>query len=314
MNRLLCGLFSILLFLGIARTAAAQPQANQAATPLAQARHGFATKTVDRGVKDEPVATPPAEVLQVVHYDSPVGKLPAYLSVAPDSKKRWPAIVWITGGDCNSIGDVWSPAPKHNDQSARAFRESGIITMYPALRGGNGGPGKRESFFGEVDDVLAAAEFLRKQDFVDPDRIYLGGHSTGGTLALLVAEYGGHFRAVFSFGPVASVAGYDKEFLSFDVSNPMEVKLRSPAYWVKSVASPTFVFEGALPSSNVAHLRAMDKLKHDPKLQFLEVSSVNHFSILHPMTHLIARKIRKDTGPETNISFSAEELANVAPR
>ena len=30
--------------------------------------------------------------------------------------------------------------------------------------------------------------FLAKQDYVDPKRIYLGGHSTGGTLALLTAE------------------------------------------------------------------------------------------------------------------------------
>ena len=29
-------------------------------------------------------------------------------SQAPDDGKKHPAIIWITGGDCNSIGDVWS--------------------------------------------------------------------------------------------------------------------------------------------------------------------------------------------------------------
>ena len=66
--------------------------------------------------------------------------------------------------------------------------------MFPGLRGTSGNPGTQESFLGEVDDVLAAADFLRKVDYVDPSRIYLGGHSTGGTLALLVAEAGASFQ------------------------------------------------------------------------------------------------------------------------
>jgi hypothetical protein len=48
------------------------------------------------------------------------------------------SLLWITGGDCNSIGDVWSPAPPENDQTASAFRQAGIVMMYPSLRGGNG--------------------------------------------------------------------------------------------------------------------------------------------------------------------------------
>ena len=65
--------------------------------------------------------------------------------------------------------------------------------MFPSLRGGNDNPGNKEGFLGEVDDVLAAADFLSKQEFVDPNRIYLGGHSTGGTLVLLVAACSNKF-------------------------------------------------------------------------------------------------------------------------
>ena len=79
--------------------------------------------------------------------------------------------------------------------------------MYPSLRGGNNNPGHMESFFGEVDDVLAARALLAKLPYVDPERIYLGGHSTGGTLALLVAECSGAFRGVFAFGPVYGPPG-----------------------------------------------------------------------------------------------------------
>ena len=69
-----------------------------------------------------------------------------------------------------------------------AYRRAGIVMMYPSLRGGNDNPGRREGFLGEVDDILAAAEYLARESYVDPGRIYLGGHSTGGTLAMLAAE------------------------------------------------------------------------------------------------------------------------------
>jgi dipeptidyl aminopeptidase/acylaminoacyl peptidase len=61
--------------------------------------------------------------------------------------------------------------------------------MFPSLRGGNDNPGRHGGFYGEVDDVLAAHDYLSRQPYVDPKRIYPGGHSTGGTLALLTAEF-----------------------------------------------------------------------------------------------------------------------------
>jgi hypothetical protein len=70
--------------------------------------------------------------------------------------------------------------------------------MFPVLRGGNDNQVPKESFLGEVQDVVAAAGHLEDLPYVDSDRIYLGGHSTGGTLALLVAECSDRFRAVCS--------------------------------------------------------------------------------------------------------------------
>ena len=108
---------------------------------------------------------------------------------------------------------AWAPALRENDQSARGFRESGVVLMLPSLRGSNLNPGRNEFFFGEVDDVIAAANWLATRPDVDPNRIYLGGHSTGGTLALLVAESTPRFRAVFAFGPVASVRSHETQAL-----------------------------------------------------------------------------------------------------
>lgn len=277
---------------------------------LADARKGFQPKIVpQRGQRDR-VDQPPGNLLRLVRYDSPVGKLAAYLTPDPKDGKKRPAIVWITGGDCNSIGDVWSPAPAKNDQTAAAYRQAGIVMMFPSLRGGNDNPGQKEGYFGEVDDVLAAAKYLAQQPHVDPRRIYLGGHSTGGTLVLLVSEYSDVFRAVFSFGPVEDPRGYGPEYTPFDTSNPRECELRAPGLWLASIKSPTFVFEGS--NGNIESLKEMARVNSNPKVQFFPIRGADHFSILAPMNRLIAEKMLRDTGPTCNLSFATEELARVA--
>ena len=280
---------------------------------LADARKGFQSKLVPSRAGKEPVATPPQQIFNVVQFDAPVGKLAAYLSPDPGDGAKHPAIIWITGGDCNSIGDVWSPAPVDNDQSARAFREAGIIMMFPTLRGGNENPGAREGFLGEVDDVLAATDYLAAQPYVDPSKIYLGGHSTGGTLVLLVAEISNRFRAVFSFGPADDVGGYGPEYTPFDTSNPKEIELRSPGRWLHSIQGPTYVFEGA-SQGNIPSLQAMARESKDPRIQFLPIPGGTHFSILAPVTRVVATKILTDDGPSTNIRFTEAELAQAMSR
>jgi acetyl esterase/lipase len=276
---------------------------------LTDARRGFKTNLVARKQEREPVEQPLRGVFRIVSYESPAGKFPAYLTPAPADGKKHPAILWITGGDCNSIGDVWSKADPRNDQTAAAFRQAGLVMMFPSLRGGNENPGAKEGFLGEVDDVLAAADYLAKVEYVDPNRIYLGGHSTGGTLVLLVAESSDRFRAVFSFGPADNVAGYgpQSEYLPFNTSDPREIELRSPGRWLHSVQSPTFVLEGT-SEGNIGSLITMSRSSTNPKLRFHPVKGATHFSILAPVNRLLAAKILRDDGPTTNITLSDEEL------
>jgi acetyl esterase/lipase len=278
--------------------------------PLTQARAGFKTKLVPRSAPREPVPEPPPEVFRKVYYESPVGKLAAYLSQVPDDGVKRPAIIWIRGGrDCNSIKVVWDEMPASNDQNATAYRKAGIVMMFPSLRGGNDNPGIKECFLGEVDDIIAAADYLAREQSVDPKRIYLGGHSTGGTLVLLVAESTDRFRAVFSFAPVSDVAAYEAKFIiPFDTSNPREVELRSPGRWLLSIRGPTFVFEGTDLTGNIGFLEAMSRASTNPRVHFLPVKGADHLTTLAPTNALIARKILGDVGSTTNIGFTEEEL------
>jgi acetyl esterase/lipase len=276
---------------------------------LAEARKGFKTALRARRIPREPVEAAPVKTFQTIKYPAAAGELAAYLSPDPGDGQKHPAIIWITGGDCNSIGDVWSPAERANDQTAAAYRNAGIIMMFPSLRGGNQNPGVREGFLGEVDDILSAGKYLRKLEYIDSARVYLGGHSTGGTLALLVAESSDQFRTVFSFGPVKDVSGYGAAsgFLPFNLSNVQEVQLRSPGYWLSSIQSPTWVFEG-VKKGNIVSLRTMAKATTNPQAHFIEIKGADHFSTLAPMNELIAKKILGDTGTESKITFTKEEV------
>ena len=284
----------------------------QEKTSLPQAREGFKSKLVTRSTDRDAVDEPPEAVFRLVRFDSPVGKLPGYLSNSADDGEKHPAIIWITGGDCNSIGDVWSPASPDNDQTASAFRKAGAIMFFPSLRGGNQNPGQKEGFLGEVNDVLASADYLAKDPRVDPKRIYLGGHSTGGTLVLLVAECSDRFRAVFSFGPVSDVSHYPDQFLPFDRSNSKEIALRSPGRWMDSIHSPVFVFEG--DGGNFSSLQAMQRACKNPMVHFYPIPRANHFDVLAPAHAALARKVMADNGSETNITFTDAELGGLMPR
>ena len=82
---------------------------------------------------------------------------------------------------------------------------------------------------------------VAKLPYVDPARIYLGGHSTGGTLALLVAEIGGRFaggvrlragrRRWNALSGIARAAG-----LSLDARSG-ELRLRSPLHWLAAIST-----------------------------------------------------------------------------
>ena len=290
------------------------PVGSQSSQTLTEARQGYATHLRAQKKTPDPIPAPPAGY-ELVRYPAPLGAFPAFVAtVSGGAEARHPAIVWVAGGFDNSIGDTpWAPATPDNDQSARAFPKAGIVTMYPSLRGGNNNPGAIEGLYGEVDDVLAAARYLATRPDVDPQRIYLGGHSTGGTLALLVAESGASpFRAVFAFGPVADVASYGQDDLPFDLNDAREVDLRSPVHYLNAIHCPTFVMEGTGQPGNNQSLHLMASRSANPLIHFYDLTGETHFSELAPITPLIAQAVRRDSGPTVHLDF-APDAATMVP-
>ena len=287
---------------------------NLSSISLREARAGFTTKLVKPEIYDQAPLTPPEDIFSLVYYPAKDGEMSTYLTPDPKDGKKHPAVIWISGGFGGQGDDFWSPAPKYNDQTGSAFRKAGLILMLPNFRGENGNPGIDELFYGEIDDLEKARQFLASQSYVDPNRIYLAGHSTGGTRVLLASELITGFRAIFSLGGVSDIktwVGDNVDFLPFDTSDPQEFKLRSPGYFIESIKTPTFYFEGEeYYNKNFDTLATIAKNKNIPLYSNM-IKGGNHFNIIYPITELISQKIINDTGEKTNITFTQEDILKI---
>jgi dipeptidyl aminopeptidase/acylaminoacyl peptidase len=279
-------------------------QAQTAPSPVEQ-RKAFQTQVQDLPMPSErePAPTPPPGVFEKVTYPAPLGSNVAYVTPVREGARR-PAVLWLQGGFYWGIdASAWEAASRDNDQSARAFREAGLVLMMPALRGCNENPGSREYFLGEVDDVLAALDFLARRPDVDPEHIYLGGHSTGGTMALLAAASGPRVRGVFAFGPIDDVSNYGVTETALDHATGKELAMRSPVSFMDRIRVPTLVLEGAAHGNTRAFAPLREAAKGAP-VRFLAVPGGTHFDILAPLTELLARRIARNdpATPPTQLS------------
>jgi acetyl esterase/lipase len=259
-------------------------------------RQALKTRIFGRRSSRQPAPKPPAEVFERVAYPAPLGRNVAYVSPVSPGPRR-PAVLWLHGGLTWDLDpSFWLAADRTDDQTAAAFRQAGLVLMLPALRGANDNPGRNECFLGEVDDVVAAAQFLAHRPDVDPDRIYLAGHSTGATLALLVAESTTAFRAVFAFGPVAGPLQYGKASCIQPSAPDSEVLPRTPIVFLSEIRAPTFIIEGS--DGNIDVFPDLKAARRNAPITFVEVPKASHFSVLAPGTEAIAAAIlASPTGP-----------------
>jgi dipeptidyl aminopeptidase/acylaminoacyl peptidase len=124
------------------------------------------------------------------------------------------------------------------------------------MRGENGLPGSFSGFYDETADVLAAAEVLRAQAGVDPARLFIAGHSVGGTLTLLAAMSTPIFRAAAAFSGNPDARAFFRRFpedIRFDAADPAEFDMRSAACFAASFKCPVLLLHGTgEPGSDAA--------------------------------------------------------------
>ncbi|HPH66160.1 MAG TPA: prolyl oligopeptidase family serine peptidase [Kofleriaceae bacterium] len=276
------------------------------------ARSRFTTKILQQKKKNQAVDVPPPHTLQQISYRGPLGEMAAYVSPDPNDGRKHPAIIWLIGGFSTSISkEAWMKSPPSNDQSAAAFWRAGVITMYPSMRGGNKNPGYKENLYGEVDDVGAAYQKLAALPYVDANRIFLGGHSVGGTLALLVAEAYPHFRATFAFGAAERFRDWGPDNAGFDFGDATEHLMRAPIEWLHSLRSPTYIAEGE--GGNGSAISSFTSQNRNPLVHTLLLKDHDHVTYLFRAMTFLANKILADSGTGA-FSFDIAELGvAVAP-
>jgi dipeptidyl aminopeptidase/acylaminoacyl peptidase len=176
-----------------------------------------------------------------IRYRSGELSLAAWIS-SPDNSEPQPAILFLHPGFALESDD-WA--------TVKPLRDAGYVVMIPTVRGENGQHGIFTMDYDEVDDVIAAAEFLSSQPYVLPDRVYVAGYSVGGVLALLAAEMSPKFRAAVAISGLTDLGSYlryargAKENAPFDASDQKEIELRSPLAYAASLKCPVRMFYGA---------------------------------------------------------------------
>lgn len=208
---------------------------------LAAARKAFVTRLSVRGPapqRFEKLTLPPG--VKEIEYTSGNLKLKGWLSLDNGDGKKKPAVVFLHGG--------WSFGEEDWDD-AQPFAEAGFVLFMPMLRGENGNPGIYESFLGEVDDAIAAGQFVSALPHVDPARVFVAGHSVGGVLTCLTAMMPSPFKAAASLDGYVDMeswaAGSPDSQVPYPRNDPEEVRLRNPMAFVHSLRIPLRLYAGS---------------------------------------------------------------------
>ena len=147
--------------------------------PLTTAIHtaAFAAQVLPSPVKPQPwLASEPEHVAaEFPRYDGSTGTGDIY--VIPDGKRRAGLLIFLganaAGADDPDVVNL-----------GQALARAGFAVMYywsPTM-------GERAQVdAGEIANIVAAFEHLRRQEFVDPDRVGLAGFSVGASFALVAA-------------------------------------------------------------------------------------------------------------------------------
>ncbi|KAA3514296.1 alpha/beta hydrolase family protein [Agrobacterium rosae] len=207
----------------------------------AAARRRFRThllRKISAPEKSAPLGTP-VDGTRVTYSGGPNGsiELVAWLSNYTPSKKLKPAVLFLHGGNATGDGH-WA--------LMKPYWEAGFVVLLPSFRGENGQKGNYSGFYDETSDALAAASYLEGLPGIDPDRVFLAGHSNGGTLSLL-ASMTRKFRAAVPISAGVNSWRYFNRYtdeVCFDDSNPQEFVMRSSVCFGPSLKCPTLLLRG----------------------------------------------------------------------
>lgn len=153
-------------------------------------------------------------VAERVHYTSLDGLSVSGLLFRPTKGEGpWPAVI-VNHAGFGTAGDF--------SDVALLIRDRGYLVFNPDFRGSGESQGSHEGAKGEVDDVIAAVDYLFSRGLVRDGRVGMYGQSHGAAVSMLAAERDPRIKAV-----VAEAGFYDAADLYYNAANSDDPQLRS---------------------------------------------------------------------------------------
>ena len=169
-------------------------------------------------------------------------------------KHKYPAVLWLHGGQDSQYDYGFNFRPQ-------LFAANGYVVVMPNVRG-SGGRGLEfvlslNKAYGtkDVEDVIAATDYVIEQGYVDPERLGVGGWSSGGTLTNFVIAKDDRFAGAVSGASVgwySSTYGHDPYYLWWhkELGAPWENRdlwdKISPFMYVENITTPTLFIGGEI--------------------------------------------------------------------
>jgi len=169
-----------------------------------------------------------------------------------DPKRRYPAILWLHGGQESQYDYGFN-------FRVQLFAANGYVVVMPNVRG-SGGRGldfalSLNKAYGthDVEDVIVATDYVIARGYVDPDRLGVGGWSSGGTLTNVVITKTDRFAGAISGASVGwytSTYGHDPYYVWWHTELGPPWKNRdlwdsiSPFMDVENITTPTLFIGG----------------------------------------------------------------------
>lgn len=232
------------------------------------------TRSMPEGSLEEQLVVP-----EKIAYSSTDGfTIQAYVYRPPGLApgERVPGIVWSHGGPTSQFNDTFQ-------QHVQFFVQRGYGVLLPNVRGSSGyGKAFEDANNGcwshcDLEDVVAAADYLRGLSWIDPDRLGITGTSYGGIMSMAAATFApGVFQAsIPSSGYADWIAFYHGEnelrhvkLLEYELGtlegNRDVWEAASAVYSVEDVGTPIFMVhgEGRYPGSPQSEIFAQALENH----------------------------------------------------